>query len=623
MRRLSLLLSFSLLFAGCESAMHPDNMPSAASNAPATRPTIPPGVTGLPAVARYPWTPDLGNGSYKNPILFADYSDPDVCRVGDDYYLTASSFSCIPGLPILHSTDLVNWTIIGYAIEHYPVAAFKEPQHGGGVWAPAIRYHKGEFYIYYGDPDHGIFMTKAKNPAGPWEPLHLVAPTRGWIDTCPFWDDDGNAYLVHAFANSRAGIANILWLNKLAPDGKSLLDDGHLVFDARGKYTTVEGPKMYKRNGFYYIFAPGGGVAAGYQIAFRSKNIDGPYDSRIVMDSGKTKINGPHQGGWVDTPDGKENWFVHFQEVLPYGRLVHLQPMRWVDDWPVMGETAAGAAKGQPVLTHRKPATGSRSAIAVPQTSDDFGGGKLGLQWQWWSDYEDSWYSVSARAGFLRLNAVPLAAPTVLYNRANLLLQKFPAETFTVTARIDASGLGRGERAGLVLAGRTTAALQLEKSEGGGLRVIRSDFAFRAASTAPAGGRGRGRGLAAGRGASSQPAAARGPRRFDAPPYGPIPRITIQPTYTPPAARPAPLPRETEDASASIAGTTVYLRLSCASKGVCTLWYSADGDRFTPLGSAVTAVNDTWIGAKVGLFCNAEPGAAASGHIDVDSFLFQ
>lgn len=134
------------------------------------------------------WVADLGNGQYQNPVIDADYSDPDVCRVGDDYYMTASSFANIPGLPVLHSKDLVNWTLIGHAIPSMPEYAQSapDPSHGNAVWAPSIRYHDGEFYIYYGDPDLGIFMTKAKNPAGPWEPLVHVMKFKGIIDTCPF-----------------------------------------------------------------------------------------------------------------------------------------------------------------------------------------------------------------------------------------------------------------------------------------------------------------------------------------------------------------------------------------------------------------------------------------------------
>ena len=152
------------------------------------------------------WVADQGNGKYKNPVLYADYSDPDACRVGDDYYMTSSSFNCLPGLQILHSKDLVNWTIIGAAVPYAlpPIETPERPEHGNRVWAPAIRHHNGEFYIFWGDPDQGAFMVKAKDPKGPWTEPVLVKPGKGIIDTCPLWDEDGKVYMVHAYAGSRA-----------------------------------------------------------------------------------------------------------------------------------------------------------------------------------------------------------------------------------------------------------------------------------------------------------------------------------------------------------------------------------------------------------------------------------
>ena len=292
------------------------------------------------------WVADLGNGTYKNPILHADYSDPDAIRVGDDYYLTASSFSDIPGLPILHSKDLVNWTIIGHALKKQPpFEVFDKPQHGGGVWAPAIRFHNDEFYIFYPDPDYGIYMVKTKNPAGEWEKPVLVKAGKGWIDPCPLWDDDGNAYLVSAFAGSRAGFKSVIIVSKMSVDGTKLLDDGVMVFDGHDKHPTIEGPKFYKRNGYYYIFAPAGGVPTGWELILRSKNIYGPYEEKIVLAQGKSPINGPHQGAWVTTQTG-EDWFLHFQDRGAYGRIVHLQPMKWVNDFPVIGVDADGDGTG-------------------------------------------------------------------------------------------------------------------------------------------------------------------------------------------------------------------------------------------------------------------------------------
>ncbi|HKR21098.1 MAG TPA: glycoside hydrolase 43 family protein [Pyrinomonadaceae bacterium] len=390
------------------------------------------------------------DGTYTNPIIDADYSDPDVIRVGDDFYLTASSFNCVPGLPILHSKDLVNWKIIGHALPRQPPHEhFAKPQHGNGVWAPAIRFHKGEFYIFYGDPDFGIYMVKARNAAGPWAPPVLLRSAKGWIDPAPFWDDDGNAYLVHAWANSRSGIKSILTINRMSADGTKLLDDGKMVFDGRANHPTIEGPKLYKRNGYYYIFAPAGGVSTGWQTVLRSKNIYGPYEDRIVMDQGRTAINGPHQGGWVELKSG-ESWFVHFQDRAAYGRVVHLQPMKWIDDWPVIGVDEDGDGKGEPVATHRKPNVGRAYPAQSPQTSDEFASNKLGLQWQWHANPQANWYDIAR--GSLRLTSVPSSRD--LMTTPHLLLQKLPARKFTVTTLIDASRLLQGERSGLLMMGR-------------------------------------------------------------------------------------------------------------------------------------------------------------------------
>ena len=349
------------------------------------------------------WQPDLGDGRYQNPILHADYSDPDVIRVGEDFYMTASSFNCAPALPILHSKDLVNWTIINYAAQRLlPEDRYSVPQHGKGVWAPAIRYHDGWFYIFWGDPDLGIFMVKTQDPAGEWEPPHLVRGARGWIDPCPFWDDDGQAYLVHALAGSRTGVNSVAVLNRMAPDGSRLLDDGVLVFDGTENHPTMEGTKMHKRNGYYYIFAPAGGVPTGWQTVLRSKNIYGPYEDKIVLHQGDSDVNGPHQGAWVELENG-EGWFIHFQEKQPYGRIVHLQPAHWEKDWLMIGVDSNGDGIGEPVTEWKKPSVGKAAPVAVPQTSDEFNAPKLGLQWQWQANPAALW-CLPTGMGYLRMN---------------------------------------------------------------------------------------------------------------------------------------------------------------------------------------------------------------------------
>ena len=348
------------------------------------------------------WVADKGNGTYQNPVLHADYSDPDVCAAGDDFYMTASSFNCIPGIPILHSNDLVNWSLVNYALPiQEPEEFFDKAQHGKGVWAPAIRFHNGEFYIYWGDPDYGIYMIKAKDPKGRWSKPVLVKAGKGMIDPTPLWDEDGKVYLVHAYAGSRSGVNSIVVICELNAEGTEVISDPVMVFDGNdGKNHTVEGPKLYKRNGYYYIFAPAGGVATGWQLVLRSKNIYGPYESKIVMAQGKTNINGPHQGGWVDTNTG-ESWFVHFQDKGAYGRVIHLNPMTWVNDWPVIGVDKDEDGCGEPVTTYKKPNVGKTYPIATPPESDEFNTRHLGLQWQWHANKKDT-YGFTTDLGYIR-----------------------------------------------------------------------------------------------------------------------------------------------------------------------------------------------------------------------------
>ena len=418
-----------------------------------------------------PWHPDLGNGSYQNPVLFADYSDPDVVRAGNDFWLVSSSFNHTPGLPILHSRDLVNWTLVNHALpEQIPVDHFSVPRHGEGVWAPSIRFHGGKFWIFYPDPDFGIYVVTAPDPRRPWSAPVLVKPGRGLIDPCPLWDDDGKVYLIHGWARSRSGKNNQITLNELSANATHVLDgDGRVIVDentsGRG-WTTLEGPKFYKRDGIYWIFAPVGGVTGGSQAVYRAKEIRGPYEARIVLAQGKTSVNGPHQGGWVDTPAG-EDWFIHFQDRGPFGRVVHLEPMAWRDGWPVMGTgVETGAAVGEPVLSYRKPAV-PPPAPTEPATSDEFDSPPLGLQWQWQANPRPDFLSLSARPGSLRLACLPAPSARGLYNAPNLLLQKFPAPAFSGTTTLSFAAAADGDEAGLIVFGYSYAWIGLRKTAPG------------------------------------------------------------------------------------------------------------------------------------------------------------
>jgi beta-xylosidase len=396
-------------------------------------------------IARYPWSPDNGDGTYTNPVLHADYSDPDAIRVGEDYWMTASSFHCAPGLPILHSRDMVNWQLVNHALRQVPGPGYDKARPGCGVWAPAIRHHNGKFWIFFPQPDEGIFVTTASDPAGDWSEPWCLVEAKGWIDPCPFWDDDGTAWLVHAYAMSRSGLKERIQLRPMSPDARRLLGAGcELLHTPHHPY--LEGPKIHKINGWYYLLCPGGGVQTGWQVAFRSRNIRGPYEERVVLEQGSTDVNGPHQGALVETPMG--SWhFLHFQDCGPFGRIVHLQPVRWQADWPLMGEIHNGVC--QPVSGGQKPVQGF--GPCCPPTTDLFPEGCPGLQWQWNANPGKSWTMVGG-PGVLRMSPDRLPDSN-LTSYPRFLGQKFPAREFAVETLLDARNIVPGGLAGLGVVG--------------------------------------------------------------------------------------------------------------------------------------------------------------------------
>lgn len=429
------------------------------------------------------WVADLQNGNYRNPVLYADYSDPDAIRVGEDYFMIASSFSNSPALPVLHSKDLVNWKVINYCLKHVPEFRYNNPIHGCGVWAPSIRYHEGTYYVCFPMPDEGIYMTTTKDPWGEWSKPVNIRPGAGWIDPCPFWDDDGKAYLVAGVAKSRIGYKSVLHIVRMQPDGMGIFGDEVKIFDGNeNDQITIEGPKMYKRNGYYYVFAPAGGVKTGWQTVLRSKNPFGPYEYKVVLRQGDSPVNGPHQGAWVDTVTG-EDWFLHFQDVYAAGRITHLQPMHWENDWPIIGVNKEGNDYGEPVMEYRKPDIGKTESeledktkypVCEPDTTDEFDSDALMLQWQWNANYDDSWfdtktdvYGNKAEAGsYIKLNAVPTTPLRPVGDYRNLLLQKWPAPEFTCVTKMSFNGLVDGDYAGIISLGVDYAALGVAKKNG-------------------------------------------------------------------------------------------------------------------------------------------------------------
>lgn len=529
-----------------------------------------------PAMAQYRsevWVSDEGNGMYRNPVLHADYSDPDVCAVGEDYFLTASSFNCTPGLPILHSKDLVNWKIVNYALKKVePVEYYNEARHGKGVWAPSIRFHEGVFYIYWGDPDFGIFMVKTRDPYGEWDKPVLVKAGKGMIDPCPLWDDDGRVYLAHAWAGSRAKFNSVLTVCEMNKEGTAVISDPVLVFDGNdGVNHTIEGAKFYKRNGFYYLFAPAGGVVSGWQLVMRSKDVYGPYEARIVMAQGKTDINGPHQGGWVDTPAG-ESWFLHFQDKGAYGRVLHLNPMKWINDWPIIGVDKDGDGCGDPVSRYRKPKTDKTYPIETPVESDEFDTRKLGLQWEWHANYQDV-FGFTTNMGYARIYGHELSPHFKnFWEVPNLLMQKFPAEEFTATAKLKVSAKDDGQLSGLIIMGWDYSWIGVEKQ---GEKFLLKQAVCKDAE--------QGNLEQVSTLAVLEPS-----RKFEA---------GLFPNYE----------RE------------IYIRVHVDKGAYCRFSYSLDGKKFTEAGTLFKARQGKWIGAKVGMF-SVTPHGKERGWLDVDWF---
>jgi beta-xylosidase len=502
-----------------------------------------------------------GSPIYTNPLYCADYPDPDVIKVGNDFYMVNSSFTYSPGLPIYHSKDLVHWQLIANIVDRRDESFFDVPQHGNGIWAPTIRFHKDYFYVYFGDPDFGIYMSRAQSSEGPWMPPTPVVEGKGLIDPCPFWDDDGNAYLVHAWAKSRAGFNSILTIHRMHPDGTRLLgeiEDGVTVFDGTETQPTIEGPKMYKRNGYYYIFAPAGGVRPGWQTVLRSENVFGPYEDRIVMHQGSTDINGPHQGAWVALDSG-EHWFIHFQDRLAYGRVLHLNPMEWLDDgWPIVGIDKTGDGIGEPVGKFRYPYTGNEINYIRQLTSDEFDSARLGIQWRWHANHRDDWYSLTKNPGFLRLNSLPVDDIN-LWNVAQVVTQRFPAEEFKVTAKLHLTGLMDGDITGIAATGSNYATLRIKQHES------KRSVSYMVRNFANEGG-----------------------------------MIEVV---------------KERDLKANI----VYLRMEITREAVCSFSFSNDGESFERMGSGFEAQELRWVGAGIGLYSISEYDRSAGlGYTDIE-----
>lgn len=507
---------------------------------------------------------------FTNPVLHSDYSDPDLICVDGEYWMVSSSFNCVPGLQILHSTNLLDWEIVGAGLPRglTPFGVFRKSVHGGGVWAPSIRHFNGRFWIFWGDPDHGVFQINALHPAGEWTEPHQVWKGKGIIDTCPLLDDDGRVYLVHAWAGSRAGFKSVLTVCELDAECTRITGEQVLVFDGKKSGDdTIEGPKFYKRNGWYYIFAPAGGVKEGWQVVLRSKNVYGPYEYRRVLHQGSTDIHGPHQGGWVEDAAG-DSWFMHFEDRYAYGRVVHLQPMEWTaDDWCTMGKDINSDGIGEPVLKYRKPAPyPERDAYpgAVPALSvkTDFSHPYIPLNWQWHANPSADWALLCPSESYIRLNCIKEKADwRNLWDTPNLLLEKIAGEEMELTVKFVFRPSYNGDRAGLVIMGQDYSTIEMAYEEGGVLlrRILCTN-------------------------------AEKGTE-------------------------------ESVSASLPIDGSggfyTVWLRVNVRKGGMCRFSYSLDSRKYVVLGEDFKMKEGKWIGAKAGFFATAKIRKNDGGSVDI------
>ena len=400
---------------------------------------------------------DQGNGTYRNPVLFSDYSDPDVCRVGEDYYLIASEMNFM-GMQVLHSRDLVNWSLIGQIFRRLPGDPYDRfERYGRGSWAPSIRFHEGVFHVFFCTPEEGLWLATARDPAGPWTLRHVFA-VEGWEDPCPYWDEEGNAWLMHSTLG-----AGPLILHRMAPDCSRLLDEGREILRGDG----MEGPKIYRWGQKILLLSPQGGTSMGWQVAALADRIEGPYETRVVMRQGRTWINGPHQGGLVDAPNG-EWWFLHFSTCGFAGRVVYLEPVTLDGEWPVIGRPVPGKTWGEPVAMYRKPSL-PEMPLSCPATSDPLHG-RPGLQWQWNHNPVEGGWSCVRRPGCFSVKGSghPVAE---LHRIPNLLTQKLVGSSGQIRVTVHAEELEEGQMAGITLFGREPTIFAVRK-RGADLDVV-------------------------------------------------------------------------------------------------------------------------------------------------------
>ncbi len=433
------------------------------------------------------WAADNGNGTYSNPLFYDEFSDPDMIRVGTDYYLTGTTMHTMPGLPVLHSKDLVNWSLLGYAFDRLDLGPDFRLQdnksiYGGGIWAPSFRYNKGTFYIFANINRFGTQVYRATNPAGPWTHNRLVIdparPDQGLHDLSVLFDDDDKIYAVYA--------ANIIHIVELNSELTAAVPGTDRVLIERSQ-GMGEGSHIYKLKGKYYIVSAIPGAHVPMKCA-RADKLTGPWEVETISaeeslgigqgyrpqgrrlappyvinppDLAERKDLDLHQGGIVDTPNG-EWWGFSMQDHNSVGRLTSLSPVTWENGWPYFG--LPGNLKRTP-STWVKPNTGHVEPVTSPYVrTDEFTGPKLANVWQWNHAPDDTKWSLSERPGYLRLHAMKAAD---FWWARNSLTQRAVGPESIVTTELDGAGMKAGDAAGLALLNSPYAWIGLQRNDTG------------------------------------------------------------------------------------------------------------------------------------------------------------
>ncbi|HOY57306.1 MAG TPA: glycoside hydrolase 43 family protein [Verrucomicrobiota bacterium] len=522
---------------------------------------------GLPDVAARHWTADNGNGTYSNPLFYEEFEDPDVIRVGDDYYLAGTTMHMNPAVQIMRSKDLVNWELVGYCMDRLDLGpAFRlegKNIYGQGIWAPCFRHHQGTFYIFSNVNGAGLQVFRSKSIHGPWERNQLP----GRHDLSVLFDDDGRVYLI-------SGARSPYPIEELAPDLRSFKTDApKRALDG----PMGEGHHLYKINGKYVDVSaiPGGPVD---QMVAVAGSIDGPWKVERMVQGESLGVTGAapsraqpndrglwlHQGGIVDTPSGQW-WSIIMSDHGSAGRMVALVPVTWNDGFPLVG--LPGNLRRAP-NTWLKPETGHAQEPRPAFIHDDnFDGRTLNPHAQWNHVPDDSEWSLTEKPGVLRLRALP--APD-FYSARNSLCHRPPGPESTITVELETSGLAVGDTAGLALLSWPYAWIGVVKTaEGDLLQMV-------------TGGGGRRRG----------------------------PGATAPATTNAPAISPTAPPRH------------VWLRVHCNfDTDEASFSWSADGRQFTALGKPFTMTFQltTFQGVRPALF-NYNTTGRPGGYADFDNY---